>query len=229
MQFLKNHWQMLLLTTLVYALWNTQVVFPLKILVVFLHELSHGLAAILTGGSIEWITLAPDESGLAYIRGGSRFAILTAGYLGSLLLGVLVLLAALKTSADRIVMGVFGATMILVAAFYIRDLFPLVFCIGTGLAMLASAWWLSHRANDVALRIIGLSSMIYVPYDIFSDTIARSELRSDARMLAEEFGGSTMLWGGIWLLLSIAVILLCLRYAFRESSNLWGQGAAATG
>ncbi|MEZ5790547.1 MAG: M50 family metallopeptidase [Nitratireductor sp.] len=70
--------------------------------------------------------------------------------------------------------------------------------------------------------------MIYVPYDIFSDTIARSELRSDARMMAEEVGGSTMLWGGIWLVVSIAVILLCLRYAFRENSNLWGQGAAAT-
>ena len=36
----------------VYCLWNTSLVYPLKILVVFFHEISHGVAAVLTGGSI---------------------------------------------------------------------------------------------------------------------------------------------------------------------------------
>jgi len=44
-----------LLITLVAILflWNTWVVYPLKILVVFFHELSHGLMAVVTGGSIK--------------------------------------------------------------------------------------------------------------------------------------------------------------------------------
>ena len=36
-------------------LWNTQFVYPLKIFVVFMHEVSHGLAALATGGSIKEI------------------------------------------------------------------------------------------------------------------------------------------------------------------------------
>lgn len=220
MKTLKGHWQLILITFAMFALWSTPAVFPLKILVIFLHELSHGLAAILTGGSIEAISLSVQEGGHAITRGGNRFAILSAGYLGSLVLGMLLLLIALRTHADRAALGLFGMITLLVTLLYIRDLFPLLFCSITGLGMLATAWFLSRRVNDFALRVIGLTSVIYVPYDIFSDTIARSELRSDAYMLAEQFGGPTIFWGGLWLVLSLAVIGFCLRFAIGEESNL---------
>ena len=41
-----------LLVLAVVLLWGTWRIDPLKILVFFFHELSHGLAATLTGGSI---------------------------------------------------------------------------------------------------------------------------------------------------------------------------------
>jgi hypothetical protein len=220
MKTLKGHWQLILITIAVFALWSTPLALPLKILVVFLHELSHGLAAVLTGGSIEAISLSAQQGGHAITRGGNGFIILSAGYLGSLLLGVMLLLIALRTNADRATLGLFGLITLLVTLLYIRDLFPLVFCTIIGLAMLSTAWFLSRPINDFALRVIGLSSVIYVPYDIFSDTIARSELRSDAYMLAEQFGGPTVLWGGLWLVLSLAVIAFCMRYAIGEESNL---------
>ncbi|WP_224815424.1 M50 family metallopeptidase [Hasllibacter sp. MH4015] len=219
MTFFKGHWQLIALTALVFALWNTPIVVPLKILVVFLHELAHGLAAILTDGSIESISLSPRQGGVAYTRGGSRFLILTAGYLGSLLLGVGLLWAALRTRADTLIMAGCGIVMLLVTVLYIRELFPLAFCIATGAAMLASARYLSEEINDLALRVIGLTSIIYVPYDIFSDTISRSFLQSDARMLAEEFGGTTMLWGGLWLIISLIVIGLCIRALARAPDS----------
>jgi hypothetical protein len=50
------HWKrlgvLLAVTAVVVALWDTWAVYPLKILVVFFHELSHGLAAMATGGRI---------------------------------------------------------------------------------------------------------------------------------------------------------------------------------
>ena len=219
MKFLKGHWQLILIIAIVFALWGTLAVYPLKILVVFMHELSHGLAAVLTGGSIEEISLSAQEGGHAITRGGSRFIILSAGYVGSLLFGVALLLMALRTNADRVVLGLFGIVILLVTALYIRDLFPLAFCTIAGFSMLAGARYLNLHINDFVLRVIGLTSVIYVPYDIFSDTIARSNLRSDAYMLAEEFGGSSMLWGGLWLVLSLALIGFCLRFAFDQRSN----------
>ncbi|HEV8035716.1 M50 family metallopeptidase, partial [Yoonia sp.] len=127
---------------------------------------------------------------------------------------------ATRTAADRKVMALCGVVTLVIAGLYVRDLFALVFCVGMGAAMLLMARFMGHNANDLALRVIGLTSMIYVPYDIFSDTIARAHLRSDARMLAEEFGGTTMMWGGLWLIVSLAVIVWCLRYGLGRNSNL---------
>ena len=220
MALIKGHWQLLLLTAAVFAFWQTPVVVPLKILIVFFHEASHAIATVLTGGEVISLSISADQGGAVWSRGGNRFLTLTAGYLGSLLIGVGLLIAATRTKADRAIMAGCGIIMLIIAALYVRDSFALSFVIGAGIVMLAMARFLGHAANDMVLRVIGLSSMIYVPFDIFSDTIARFGLRSDARMLAEEFGGTTMIWGGLWLMLSLIVIGCCLRYGLGRRSNL---------
>lgn len=219
-QLVRGHWQLMLLTGLVFALWQTPVALPLKILTVFLHEMSHALAALLTGGSIESLTIDPQQGGAVMARGGNRFISLSAGYCGSLLIGVMLFIVAVRTRWDRLFLGSLGVMILLVTAFYVRSGFALGFGLLTGALMIAAARFLGHGLNDLLLRLIGLTSMIYVPYDIFSDTIARSHLRSDARMLAEEFGGPTLFWGGAWLLISLIVIILSLRYGLGSNSNI---------
>lgn len=226
MNFLRGHWQLILITAVVFALWQTPLIIPLKILVVFLHEISHAIAVWLTGGEVVSISLSPQQGGLTMARGGNRFVILSAGYVGSLLIGVLVFLIALRSKADRALMAVLGVATLLIAAFYIREWFGLGFSVGLGVLMLVSARYLPHSFNDLALRVIGLASMIYVPLDIFSDTISRSGLRSDAYIMAEKFGGATVIWGGLWLLISLAVIGVCLRYGLGEQSNIRGSERA---
>ena len=63
-----------------------------------------------------------------------------------------------------------------------HGLFSYIFGIGTALAMILAARYLGEGLNDFLLRLIGLTSMVYVPHDIYSDTIAHSSLLSDARM-----------------------------------------------
>lgn len=220
MRFISSHWQLLALTALIFALWHTRVVVPLKILIVFLHEFAHAAAAWVTGGSVEQISLSPDQGGFTIARGGNRFAILSSGYLGSLLIGAVLLMLALRSNADRWVTGALGLILLLVTVFYVRDLFAATFCIATGAALLGMARFLGHAPNDMALRVIGLGSLIYVPFDIFDDTTARAGLPSDAHMLGAEFGGPTVLWGALWLALSLAVILTCLRHNLGADTNL---------
>ena len=212
---MKQLWPTLLIVAVIFLLWNTPLMIPLKILIVFFHELSHGLAAVLTGGSIESISISPQQGGLTTTRGGWLFLITSAGYLGSLLIGVLLYLSALKTKADRLIMGALGATLLLVAALYMREAFALGFTIAAGAAMLASARFLPENINDTALRVLGLVSMGYVPFDILSDTIIRSDLRSDAYNLSTQTGLPTVLWGGLWLLASLYVIWRALRFGLK--------------
>ncbi len=220
MRVLKGHWQLLLLTAVVFAFWQTKAVVPLKILIVFFHEASHAIATVLTGGEVISLSVSPDQGGLVISRGGSRFWTLTAGYLGSLLIGIALLIAATRTKLDRQIMALCGIVILIIAGFYVRETFALGFTIGTGIVMIAASIILNHNINDMILRVIGLTSMIYVPFDIFSDTIARSNLRSDARMLAEEFGGTTVMWGGLWLVISLVMIGWAIRHVLGRSSNL---------
>ena len=215
MIWLRAHWPLIALLAAVLALWSTPAMLPLKILTVFFHELSHLLATRLTGGTPESLSLSPHQGGAVLSRGGNRFAILSSGYLGSLFLGLALFFAALRSRADRWVMAALGLTMIAVAALYVREAFALGFCLGTGALMLAAARYLPHGPNDLILRLIGLTSIVYVPLDIFSDTLARAHLMSDARMLADHTGIPTMLWGALWLVLSLAAIALALRSTFR--------------
>ncbi len=220
MHIIKGHWQLFLLTAAVFAFWQTTALIPLKILIVFFHEASHAIATVLTGGEVVSLSISPDQGGLVLSRGGSRFWTLSAGYLGSLLIGVVLVIAATKTKLDRQVMALTGVIILIIAGFYVREAFALGFTILTGFLMIAVSVKLNRNINDMILRIIGLTSMIYVPFDIFSDTIARSNLRSDAHMLAEEFGGTTIIWGGLWLVISLVIIGWALRYVLGRSSNL---------
>ena len=220
LNFFKGHWQLFAITAAIFLLWDYPVMYPLKVFVVFLHEASHALTTLLTGGEVLELSLVPRQGGHVLSRGGNLFLIVSSGYLGSLLLGASFLIFALRTNADRILVALLGLSMFALTAFYIRDSFPVMFCLGGGVILLFTARFLSRQINDLLLRIIGLTSMIYVPYDIFSDTLARSELRSDARILSEHFGGTTMIWGSLWLVISLIFILFIIKLSLKESSNI---------
>ncbi|HSM60554.1 MAG TPA: M50 family metallopeptidase, partial [Longimicrobiales bacterium] len=70
-----------------WLLWGTPVVYPLKIFVVLLHEASHAMVAVATGGTIQRIVLDPYQGGACYCPGGNALLTLSAGYLGSLAWG----------------------------------------------------------------------------------------------------------------------------------------------
>ncbi len=211
--------ELVLLIGVVFFFWEGQVFTPLRLLVVFFHEGSHALVAWLTGGQVREMVVNAREGGHVLAAGGNRFLTLNAGYLGSLLWGAAIYGAATTSRFDRVVMGVLAAAVAAQSLFFARGLFSNVFGIGTALAMILAARYLGEGLNDFLLRLIGLTSMIYVPHDIYSDTIARSSLLSDARMLAHEYGGATVLWGAAWFAVSLVIILSCLIVSVKSDAR----------
>ena len=197
---------------LITLLWSTPVLLPLKILVVFFHEISHGLAAVATGGSIEKLTFEPNQGGLAYTRGGWRFVVVNAGYLGSFLWGSALILAASWTKRDRAITGALGLALLVVTVLYVRNWFGFLFGLASAGGFFAAARWLGDFTNDFILKAVGLTSCGYAVLDIWSDVFARS-CRSDATMLAEMTGIPRLFWGALWIGLSVAGMYHTLRLA----------------
>lgn len=198
--------------------WNTWAVYPLKILVVFFHELSHGLAALLTGGSIVRIEVVAQEGGLCVTRGGNRFIMLSAGYLGSLVWGGVILVLAARTHLDKIISAVLGVMLVLITLLYVRPFggFGFVFGLLSGAALIAIGVFLSEDINDPLLRLIGLTSCLYAVLDIKSDIIDRPHLRSDAVMLADLTHIPALVWGILWILIAVVAALFFLLVACKR-------------
>ena len=197
---------------MLWLLWETPVVYPLKVFVVLLHEISHGLAALATGGSVHRIVLGMDEGGATYAAGGNAFVVLSAGYLGSLAWGLALLLAArARAPRVRFAAGALGALLLVMAVLYVRNLFGIVFTLVFGAALLVASRRLRPPALSRMLTVLGLTSALYAVLDIRSDVLARPYLESDARMLAELTGVPTMAWGVLWLGVALTACWMTLR------------------
>ena len=198
--------------------WDTRLVYPLKIFVVLLHEISHAIASVATGGGIEKITLDPRQGGACYCFGGNAFITLSAGYLGSLLWGGAMFSAArsdkVKTSW---VNGFIGAMVVASTVFFVRGGFGMIFGIAFGLTMIFVSKQMGSAVNRGLLLTLGLTSALYAILDIKSDVLDRPNIRSDAAMLSEITGVSTTIWGLIWISIAIAVSVWLMRRAYKDA------------
>lgn len=203
--------------SILWLLWETPIVYPLKIFVVLLHEISHGAMALATGGAIERIVLDPNQGG-ACLCSGNPFLTLSAGYLGSLGWGMLLTTAGTaKRINPRFVTGLVGAAVIGLTIAYVRGPFGIGFGLTFGAALVLAARKLAAIWNQRLLLTLGLTSTLYAILDIKSDILDRPNLQSDAAMLGDLTGISTVVWGFLWIGLAILCSLWLLHRSYRKA------------
>lgn len=197
-------------------IWQSAIIRPVKYLTVFFHELSHGMAAIMTGGQIVRIELNANTGGLCVSRGGNRFIIVSAGYLGSLIWGCLILALASKTDFDREITAALGILLLIVTALWVRNLAGVLICVLTGLSLIAIAKYLSNNFCDQFLKYFGLTSCFYVIIDMKDHLVYRTIQGSDAYVMGQMLGISDRIVGGVWLVIATIVTWKVLSYCLNE-------------
>lgn len=200
------------------VIWDWWILFPVKAFVVLLHELCHGLAALLTGGSIVQIVVTPDLGGVCTTRGGWDLLVIPAGYLGSMVLGGLILLAASRTRADRVLTGLVGGAIALVTLLFVRSWFGFGFGILCGAALVATARFAPEWACDLLLKFLGLTSMLYAVIDIKEDLVTRTVPSSDAWAMSQRLFLPPVFWGVFWLLLAAGSTAFVVWLSVRKPS-----------
>ena len=207
----------LLLLSIVF--WDSIVLAPVKLFVVLLHELSHGLMAVLTGGSIVRIDIDPRIGGTCLTQGGWPFFVVSSGYIGSLLLGGTILLLAVRQRAAHILAWSIGIGVLLVTVAFVRNGFGLFFGIAFGIAMLALARYLPQRALVVALQYLGGMSALYAVVDVKEDLLTLQPRLTDAAILASMTGIPAIVWGVLWSALSLGLFVFILWWTHREAGR----------
>lgn len=210
------------LTLLLLVLWQVPylgiVVYPFRLFGTFVHELSHGLAALATGGRFERFTVSADLSGLAWSSGGLRFVIASAGYVGSAVFGGILILLAARGLSARTLLTALGVLLGLLCLMFVRNLFG----IATGLAIAAALVLAGRRLrppwSDVLLLVLALQLVLDGFNSLF--TVLRlstaSTVQTDALSMAQATGIPAVVWAVLWTVLSLAMLLVTLRLAYRR-------------
>ncbi len=86
-----------------------------------LHEMSHALACVFTGGSVSGLTIVEDgngHGGLTFTRGGIPFIYSQAGYIGETLWGCLLIAISRYPKLSRILLMTIGVSMGIVTLWF---------------------------------------------------------------------------------------------------------------
>jgi hypothetical protein len=135
-------------------------------LVIAFHEFGHAITACCTGGRVKSISLDPREGGVTHMQGGISAITLPAGYLGSSLIGALLIFCGFDIVASKIASIVLGVCFLLTLWWARRDWLT----IGTILAavgLLIACWFIDHAEPlRFVVLFIGVMSALYSVWDI---------------------------------------------------------------
>ncbi|KAI0829563.1 peptidase M50B-like-domain-containing protein [Hypoxylon sp. FL0890] len=188
-------------------LWNVPYVrwslWPFKMLVIAFHEFGHAITACCTGGRVKSISLDPREGGVTHMVGGKSAITLPAGYLGSSLIGALLIFCGFDIVASKIASLVLAVCFLLTLWWGKRDWLTIV-TILLAVGLLVACWFIVHAEPlRFVVLFIGVMSSLYSVWDICDDLILRKVNSSDASVFARTYGGSSQCWGVIWSIISV--------------------------
>ncbi|NNB87912.1 M50 family metallopeptidase [Corallococcus exiguus] len=202
---------LLLLMGASWYFWYSPVLWPVKVLVVMMHESGHAIASLLVGGSVDRVHLQVNEGGscLSRLPPGvlNRVIVSSAGYLGSAVAGAGLMLATFRFRLGRAVMGAASVWLAVMGFFYAGDPFTLAFCLGMALAMGLGARFLPTGLVDALNLFLAAFTALYVIFDL-RDDLWNSAVRaqSDAAILASETWVPSIVWAALWTLLSLGLL-----------------------
>ncbi|EQC32626.1 hypothetical protein SDRG_09939 [Saprolegnia diclina VS20] len=213
-QQLQNIYLIVGYTVLIFKLWRFPLIHPFKILTVFLHEMGHASAVWLTCGKVTGMEVHPNEGGVTKYVGGIAFIIVPAGYLGSAVWGMALVIASPNKLAAEIAAGVLIA-LLFVFIFYAQNAY--LRYLNAGFIVLLGgllALTLATEYNGVRylVLLVGVMSCLFSIYDIWDDLIARRVNDSDASVFAKMTHTSSRCWGVIWGLFALATMGCALYF-----------------
>lgn len=201
-----------------FVFWDTWLTYPVQLLVVFVHECGHALAAILTGGEVRSLVIRSNLSGEARTAGGIPFVILQAGYLASALFGAALMVAAAQPRSARNTLLVLAVALAACGVAFSPGgvNVTLLFSLLVATLFAAAARSAPEPAVRWGLVYLAAVSALYALIDIREDLLQwNAGGVSDATLLASRTGIPAIVWGVLWAVIAIAMMAAAARRILR--------------
>jgi len=193
--------------------WGDLLLYPFTLFTTWVHECGHAVMVVLTGGSVSSITIEPDTSGLtrSLMPAGrvARGLVASSGYLGSSVVGCLLVAATRIEKRARPILWGIGAFMLFTLVFWIRNAFGAVVVLGWAITLLALARKGTGRAPRFFLSVLAVQVALNAVYHIRVLFLVNGP--SDADTMARLFLAPAWFWAGAWMLVSVLMLAWTLR------------------
>jgi len=204
---------------------------PINTFTTMIHEMSHALVCIMTGGYVNGLTIVSDGSGhggLTFCRGGLPFFYTQAGYLGTAFFGSFLIFIGQYPRLSKGVLCAIGAAMglasvLLVGGGLLNTGWQGFFSMLWGFAMsailiYAGMKWSASAANTLLLFLaiqtaLNSVSSIFILVKIALGLVPFSSF-SDATGMYELTGIPAGVWSFFWVIASIAMVYFTMRFTY---------------
>ena len=204
--------------------------YPFRIFVTFIHEGGHALAALLTGNSVASLSVATNASGETYTTQGGLFSqvfISSAGYLGSMIFGALLLVLIRKAVAARIVLlgcaiFIFGLTMIyglIKPIFWMTAWSGIPFTLLAGsiisVGLILIARFASAKVATFFVSFLAVQCVLNALFDLktvfFLSSPFAPAVPTDAVNMANATGIPSIFWAAVWIAVALGILWFAMR------------------
>ena len=204
--------------------------YPFRLFVTFIHEGGHAIAALLTGNSVGSLSVALNASGETYTTKGGLFSqmlVSSAGYLGSMAYGALLLVLIRKAIAARVVL--IGSATIIFALTIIYGLLSPIFSWGAlsgitftllagtlltvglvGVARFAKPRVATFFVSFLAVQCV-LNALLDLKTVFFLSSPFAPSAPTDAVNMANATGIPALVWATVWIAIALGILALAMR------------------
>jgi len=191
---------------------------PFKWLESYFHEISHGLAALVTGGTIVKIQLFPNGAGLCTTRGGMNFLISFMGYSGAALWGMgIYFVASMHQRIAQILSGIIALLLVTTLIFWARDILTFII-IAVLLAVVLLKFKYSKLSYlQLSLQITGaliLLNSVKSPWYLVD-----GRNLGDGAALSQLTGIPEIIWVFVWFTIGIGGIVFLAKTSNKGKHN----------
>src|SRR6185436_19316795 len=206
--------------------------YPFRIFVTFIHEGGHAIAALLTGNSVQSLSVAMNGSGETYTTQGGWFSqmfVSSAGYIGAMTFGALLLVLIRRAVAARLVLlgsaaivlaltVIFGVVKPLFAGAWL-SLSGLPFTLFAGVilsaGLFAVARFASARVASFVVSLLAVQCVLNALLDLktvfFLSSPFATTVPTDAVNMANTTGVPAIFWAGLWIAFSVLILLVAIK------------------
>lgn len=196
--------------------WDSIIFYPIKLFVVLLHEISHGIMSVFTGGRIVSIQVTENLGGQCLTNGGDTFMVASAGYLGSLVFGSALFISSYDHQKAMWINSIISMLLIFFTANYMVGAIGIILALIFSVILFLSPRYFNKTIHKYLMKSLGLISSLYVLVDIKEDLLTFTYQETDAHLLAKLTGIHAVFWGILWFIISVVIIYFLFKYGYTK-------------